>query len=185
MTGAGTVIQPERWYVAHTRYFRREMKVRDMLTGLGVENFVPTVRRKKTRGGGTHECPLVPNLVFLRATKREATELVNRCYVPMSFLIDSATRSLMTVPDKAMEDFRRVFEAGIQEGGLMDQPLSIGERVRVVRGPLQGVEGNVLELQGKLYVVVGLAGLVYARARVPRAWLEKVESCGTIHNITL
>ncbi|MBR1783359.1 MAG: UpxY family transcription antiterminator [Bacteroidales bacterium] len=170
------MIQPACWYVAHTRYFRWEIKVRDLLTGLGVENFVPTVRRKKTRGGGTHECAVVPNLVFLKATKREATDLVNRSYVPMSFLIDHATHSIMTVDDKEMEDFQRVFQTSIQEGGLMDKPLRVGDRVRVIKGPLQGVEGNVLELQGKLYVVVSLAGLVFAKARVPRAWLEKVNS---------
>ena len=171
-----SMTQPACWYVAHTRYFRWEIKVRDMLTGLGVENFVPTVRRKKTRGGGTHECPVVPNLVFLRATKREATDLVNRSYVPMSFIIDRATHTLMTVRDKEMEDFKRVFELSISEGGLMDKPLCVGDRVRVIKGPLQGVEGNVLELQGKLYVVVGLAGMVFAKARVPRAWLEKVDN---------
>ena len=52
----------------------------------------------------------------------------------------------------------------------------MGERVRVTRGVLRGVEGYVLELQGRTYVVVGLMGCVFARARVPRAWLEKIEN---------
>lgn len=171
---APSLIQPH-WYVAHTRFFRGELKVRDILTGMGVETFVPVVKKKKTRGAGMHECPLASNLVFLRATKKEAIDLVNVRRVPMAFSIDCATHTLMTVGDKEMEDFRRVFEAGISEGGIMDLPLEIGERVRVVNGPLRGVEGNVLELQGRLYVVVGLAGMIYARARVPRAWLEKVD----------
>ena len=73
-----------------------------------------------------------------------------------------------------MEDFRRVLDFSLEEGGLVDQPLSVGERVRVTQGALKGVEGNVLELQGRIYVVVGLLNCLFARARVPRAWLERV-----------
>ena len=80
----------------------------------------------------------------------------------------------MFVADKCMEDFRRVLEASIEEGGLMDKPLTVGEKVRVTKGVLKGVEGYVLELQGRIYVVVGLLNCLFARARVPRAWLEKI-----------
>ena len=56
----------------------------------------------------------------------------------------------------------------------IDKPLAVGERVRVIEGVLKGVEGNVLEIQGRFYVVVGLLNCLFARARVPRAWLEKI-----------
>ena len=39
---------------------------------------------------------------------------------------------------------------------------------------------EVLELQGRLYVVVGLCGCIFARARVPRAYLERVKKHYTI-----
>jgi hypothetical protein len=78
------------------------------------------------------------------------------------------------VPDKQMDDFRRVMDCSIEEGGLVDQPLSLGERVRVTKGALRGVEGHVLELLGRTYVVVGLLGCIWAKAKVPRAYLEKV-----------
>ena len=38
-----------------------------------------------------------------------------------------------------------------------------------------GVEGRVLEFHGRTYVVVGLLGSWFARASVPRAWLEKID----------
>ena len=89
-------------------------------------------------------------------------------------MFDCATHQMMVVPDKQMEDFMRVFELSPTEGGLIDKPLSVGERVRVTRGVLKGVEGYVLELQGRIYVVVSLLDSIFARARVPRAWLEKI-----------
>lgn len=166
---------PMFWYVAHTRHFREELKVRDLLCGMGVDCFVPTVKRRKTRGSGMYEAPAVPNLVFVHAGRKAALELVNVRCVPMSYLRDCATRTLMVVGEKEMDSFRRVLEASIEEGGLVDRPLAVGDKVRVVKGPLQGVEGNVLELQGKYYVVVGICGLLYARARIPRAWMERID----------
>lgn len=164
----------ENWFVAKTRFFRGEIKMRDTLTGLGVEAFVPVRVGRKTRGHGISQTPAVPNLVFLKATKEEACALVTERFLPLSYVIDCATRQMMVVPEKQMEDFRRVFDYSVEEGGLVDRPLALGDRVRVTRGPLKGVEGHVMEFQGRLYVVVALMGCIFARARVPRAWLEKI-----------
>ena len=95
--------------------------------------------------------------------------------IPVKYIVDCATRTLLVVPDKQMEDFRRVMDLGLESGGLMDQPLALGDRVKVVKGPLKGVEGHVLEFQGRYYVVVSLLDSLFAKARVPKSWLEKVE----------
>jgi len=162
------------WFVARTRFFRGELKLRDALAQRGVESFVPTVRSRKTRGKGTYERPAAPNLLFVRSSKEEACALVTQDRLPINYMRDCATGRMMVVPDKQMDDFRRVFDLSLEEGGLVDQPLEVGERVRVTRGALRGVEGFVVELLGRTYVVVSLLGCLWARARVPRAWLEKV-----------
>ncbi len=82
----------------------------------------------------------------------------------------------MVVPDKQMEDFRRVLDLSTEEGGLLDRPLALGARVRVIKGVLSGVEGYVLELRGRTYVVVRLLDSWFAKASVPRAWLEPVDA---------
>jgi len=162
----------QRWYVARTGY-GRELRVRDRLATLGVECFIPTGTRRNYRGRQT-EHALIPNIVFIRATKQEACELKTACGLPVNYLFDYATHTMMTVRDRQLEDFRKVLAASIEEGGLMEEPVSLGDRVRVTRGPLRGVEGYVVELQGKFYLVVELCMQIYARARIPRAWLEKV-----------
>ena len=165
--------QKAYWFVAKTHH-GAELGVRNRLTQLGVENFVPTRERRSTRGNRVVEEPLLTSFVFLRATKLEALNLVHSCGVKAVLVNDCATNQLMFVADKCMEDFRHVLEASIEEGGLMDKPLTVGEKVRVTKGVLKGVEGYVLELQGRIYVVVGLLNCLFARARVPRAWLEKI-----------
>ena len=167
--------QTAYWYVARTRH-GAELGVRNRLSALGVEHFVPTRRRQASHGRTMVEEPLLTSLVFLKATRSKALDLIHFGGVKADYLFDCATRKLMVVPDKEMEDFRRVFDLSTEEGGLVDKPLSVGERVRVIRGVLRGVEGFVLELQGKTYVVVALLNCLFARARVPRAWLEKIEN---------
>ena len=161
------------WYVARTRYFHKEIQMRDMLTEMGIENFVPTVKRKRTRGKGMAERAAAPNLVFVRTDRLSALGLITERHLPMEWMQDCATRAMMVVPDKQMDDFRRVFsEASLEEGGLLTEPFTPGDPVQVTDGPLKGVEGTIMDEAGKLYVVVGLAGSLFARALVPKAWLK-------------
>ena len=161
---AAVRISEPHWFAARTRY-GQELKVRDRLAREGVEHFIPV------RADGR---PVVTNLVFLKATKAEALDLANTGVVPVKYVIDCATRTLLVVPEKQMEDFRRVLDLNLAEGGLMDQPLALGDRVKVVKGPLKGVEGRVIEFQGRYYVVVSLLDSLFARARVPKSWIEKM-----------
>ena len=163
-----------RWFAARTRC-GAELTVAGRLEKLGVESFLPTVKHSHTRGRSTYERALIPSLVFLRTTKERACELANREAVPVKYLIDPATRTLMVVPDKQMDDFRRVLDLSTDEGGLIDRPLELGDRVRVVKGVLAGVEGFVLEFRGRTYVVVRLLDSWFAKASVPRAWLEPIK----------
>ena len=159
--------QSYSWYAARTRY-GQELKVRDRLVLEGVEHFIPTAPAKSAR----KEKALINNLVFLRTTKAEALDLANSGAARVNYIIDCATRTLLVVPDKQMEDFRRVMDLGIGKGGLVDRPLALGDRVTVVKGPLKGVQGHVLELRGRCYVVVGLLDCLFAKAHVPRSWLS-------------
>ena len=165
-------IQNECWFAAKARY-GTETGIRDSLERMGVKHFIPTRTVKATRGGRTYERALIPSLVFLRTTKDNACAMANEGLLKVRYVVDCATRTLLVVPDKQMEDFMRVMDASKEEGGLMDAPLALGDRVRVTRGPLRGVEGHVLELRGRIYVVVSLLDCVFAKADVPRAWLEK------------
>lgn len=180
MEASVNALNKPQWFVARTRYFRHELKIRDWLIVHNFENFVPTTRIHTVNAGrGTGkrkmiEKPLAPNLVFLKAPKEEACALVTDNHLPMEFIVDCATHRMMVVPEKQMEDFRRVLDSSIEEGGLVDQPLLLGDRVQVIKGPLKEVEGYVVEFRGKFYITVSLVGFVWARAQVPRAWMVKV-----------
>lgn len=159
------------WFAARTRY-GQELKIKQRLEEDGVEHFIPT-RESQNYRHQKREKPVINNLVFLRATQEEAVALKTEKGLPFQYLFDYANHTMLVVPDKQMEDFQRVFDASIEEGGLVNRPIAVGEKVKVVRGPLKGVEGNILETQGAYYVVVSLCGCVSVRAKVPVAYLEK------------
>ena len=171
MAAVKTYPQEACWFAARTRY-GQELGIRDRLEKAGVEHFIPTVRVRKSRGKGLTERPAVTNLVFLRATKAEACALANEKGLPVRYIIDCATRTLLVVPDKQMEDFMRVLD--LSTDGLVSEPLALGDRVRVTKGPIAGVEGNILEFRGRIYVVVGLLNSLFAKTQVPKTWLEKI-----------
>lgn len=158
------------WYAAKVRY-GQELVVKRRLESLGIEHFIPTSFSKNTRGKVVEKAA-INNLVFLRTDKVNALDLVNFKGLPLKYMIDCVTHSMLIVPEKNMSDFMKVFDVSLKEGGLMDTVVVPGQKVRVEKGPLKGVEGNVLELQGETYVVVGLCGCVYANAKVPKAWLS-------------
>ena len=107
MTNALQREESASWYAARTR-FGQELKIRDRLVREGVEHFIPTV----SADGPRKEKAVISNLVFLKATKAEALELANTGVIPVKYIIDCATRTLLVVPDKQMEDFRRVLDRG-------------------------------------------------------------------------
>ena len=163
------------WYVARTRYYHHEIKIRDRLRQMDIEVFVPTVTRARTRSKALAERAVAPNLVFVHTDRKQALDLITESHLPMEWKTDCATRRMMVVPDKQMDDFRRVFKvASHEEGGLMEEPYALGDEVKVTDGVLSGVEGSILEEAGKYYVVVGLVGSIFARAMLPKAYLMKI-----------
>lgn len=165
--------EPLCWYVLRMTH-GRELRVRDRLLALGVEHFIPT---QKTRGarGRSIEKPLVNCLGFVRATKTDALDLIHFRGVQVDYMLDHATHRLMVVPDREMDDFRRVFDLSLDEV-TTERPLTLGAPVQVVKGPLAGVRGRIVGDAGKWYVAVELLGVLYARARVPKSWLQLADS---------
>ena len=95
-----------RWFAARVRS-GHELKMRTRLGDLGIRNYIPS--REVTRVRGHKRCkveaPVIPNLIFLYCTQPQARALANGYGLPLKYLIDHATRTLLEVPTKQLEDF--------------------------------------------------------------------------------
>ena len=158
----------EKWFASRTRY-GQEICLKKKLSKIGVVTFIPTKIVTAIRRGREKdvERPVISNLIFLRTKKDFACSLANDFGLSLHFLMDRVTNSLLVIPDKQMEDFIRVFEND-KTADFSEMPVSVGDKIKVIKGKLKGVEGNVLENGDKTYIVVSLSGLMQAKALVTR-----------------
>lgn len=168
--------EEKKWYVARTRD-KQELSLREKLRLLGVEHFIPTrfeMRQLKTRSKEV-EIPIIRNLVFVYTTKQAACNLHNEYRLPLFYINDCTTKSMMVIPQKQMDDFMRLHQLS-PEILLIDQEhLVPGHRVRVVKGHLAGVEGEIASESGSTYVVIRMKGLLTASVKIAKSYLKKIE----------
>ena len=160
-----TCSTPE-WYVMRVTY-QRELLAQRLLDGMGVMSFVPTmkVKRRKT-GGGTYwrEEAKVHNYIFVYATLPQIQNIKTTKITYLRYMMAKGEDGRPTpqfVPQKQMEDFMAVCRS---EGATyLDTEIDLrkGDRVRIVDGPLKGVEGVYTKTSGRneRRVVVRIEGV--------------------------
>jgi transcription antitermination factor NusG len=156
------VIQPEfdatscddsAWWALYTRH-QHEKTVADMLTAKGFEVFLPlyeSVRRWKDRKKML-SLPLFPCYVFVRGGLNRRLQVVT---TPGVHMILTHGESFAVIPEAEIEAIRRTIE-----GSYRVEPhpfLKVGERVRVIRGSLEGVEGVLLRKKNLCRLVLSVA----------------------------
>ena len=151
------------WFVVVTRWGQWK-KIAERLTALGVRHFIPSTYN---------------TLVFFRTEKQRALDLVNAGEVKGRFIVDHGTRSILEVPDKQMEAFIRVVMEYPDTPVTSEFPIVKGTRVRVVRGPLKGIEAEVEETPNGVQLVVGIQSVICAKVTISRTDVVPAETIET------
>jgi transcription antitermination factor NusG len=151
----------KRWYAAYT-CANHEKRVAAELEARAVEHFLPlynSVRRWKDRKVRL-ELPLFPGYVFVRLALCARLRVVQ---IPSVVYLVGFGGQPYPFPESEVESLR----AGIRNAlHLEPHPyLNVGSRVRIVRGPLEGVEG-ILTRKKNLYRVVLSLDLIARSAAV-------------------
>ena len=194
MVGHDTEVcgDPKIWFPMRVTY-RREMKVKAELDRLEIENFIPmTYRFTESRKQGDTELrrelvPAINNLIFVHSTKERISELKvsNELLEPLRYMIDQTAgeaHTIMTVPDKQMENFMRVASVTDDTVMFLDGTTIVGKegkRVQIMGGPFEGVTGVIRRVKRCKRVVVELEGITcVAIAFVPVGLLKEIEMLG-------
>ena len=191
MVGHDTEVcgDPKIWFPMRVTY-QREMKVKAELDRLEIENFIPmTYRFTESRKQGDTELrrelvPAINNLIFVHSTKERISELKvsNELLEPLRYMIDQTAgeaHTIMTVPDKQMENFMRVASVTDNSVMFLDETTIVGKegkRVEIMGGPFEGVTGVIRRVKRCKRVVVELEGIAcVAIAFVPVGLLKEIE----------
>lgn len=125
------------WWALYTRH-QHEKQVADTLQCKGFEVFLPvcdSVRRWKDRRK-VLSMPLFPGYVFVRGSSGRRLGILT---TPGVHMILSRGDEAAAIPEEEIQAIRRVLE-----GKFVAEPhpyLNCGDRVRIRRGPLEGIEG--------------------------------------------
>ena len=148
------------WCAVYTRH-QHEKTVGEVLEAKGFEVFLPlyeTTRRWKDRRK-VLSLPLFPSYVFVRGAIERRLPVLS---TPGVYMIINRGERIATVPEEEIDAIRRTVE-----GQLRVEPhpfFHCGERVRVVRGSLEGVEGVLIRKKNRYRLVLSVEMLAQSVA---------------------
>jgi len=163
-----------RWYAVYTTS-RHEKKIAEHFRSREIEYFLPlcsTARRWKDGSKGTVEEPLFPSYVFVRTSLNRRVRVLE---VPGVIRL-VGTRMPEALPEIEVEALRH----GLNGRKFAPHPyLVVGERVRVVRGSLSGIQGVVIRQKNEIRIVISLDLIMRSVAvEVDAADIEVIDSPG-------
>jgi transcriptional antiterminator NusG len=140
-----------RWYVIHTRS-RHEKRVSEQLQIRQVEVFLPLYRARRNWNGrkATVDLPLFPGYVFVRIPLAERLSVLGLAGVAGLVSFQGAP---VPLPELEMERMRSCLSLATAEPVPYFRP---GNRVRIVAGPLAGLEGVILRQNGQARFVLSI-----------------------------
>ncbi|WP_300704972.1 UpxY family transcription antiterminator [Bacteroides sp.] len=170
------------WFAART-LSKQEFAVQKRIEKLNLEEkidvecYLPTrtvvtqlkYRRKRS------VVPVARGLIFIHATKQAACDIPNIYGVQVFYMRDLSTHSMLIVPDKQMQDFMFVMDLNPDGVSFDNEPLTIGQKVTVVKGEFSGVEGEISTEANKTYVVIRITGVLVASIKVPKSYLKVIK----------
>ena len=166
---------PKRW-IAVLVQMCTEKKVGERLTKLGVENYVPTQteirqwsdRKKKV------ERVVIPMVVFVHTDEKTERSLRMHSFIRKILTYPGQTTAAV-IPNDQIDRLKFMLRQSDSPVEMMEQRLQVGDKVQIVRGALQGLEGEFFKNVDKSMVAIHIEALGYACVSVSVEDIEKIE----------
>lgn len=145
----------DRWYAVYTKH-QHEKKCADLLKQKSIEVYLPlyqSTRRWQDRKK-VLSLPLFPSYVFLRSNLQARLNILN---TPGVFFIVGNALGACPVADADIESMQAMTKSRLP---IEPHPvLQSGDRVRIWRGPLAGVQGILVRLNNQDRLVLSIEPL--------------------------
>lgn len=184
------VSKAQKWYVAIVSN-NTEKVCAEKIAALGYDTYVPTqkeLRRWKNGRRKIIDRIVIPAAIFVRCTEADRRHhIVNLPFIKR-FMVNRAAAAnefgwhpVAIVPDREIQKLRFILYNSDAAVTIEPLPLRLGDKVRVIRGKLIGIEGNIVRCEGNdsadasdLDIVVQLDILGCARMSISPIDLEKI-----------
>ena len=167
---------PKRWIAALVQSCT-EKRVGARLDKLEVENYIPTQteihqwsdRKKKI------ERIVIPMIVFIHTDEMTERRLRMQTYIRKILSYPGQWKAAV-IPDSQINRLKFMLRHAETSVELLEQSLQVGETVRVVRGPLKGLEGEIcMAKDDKPMVAIRIDCLGYACVNIEKSDVEIIQ----------
>ena len=163
----------KRWIAALVQSCT-EKRVGKRLDKMGVENYIPTQmeihqwsdRKKK------EERIVIPMIVFIHTDEMTERRLRMETFIRKILSFPGQWKAAV-IPDSQINRLKFMLRHAETSVELVEQSLQVGETVRVVRGPLKGLEGEIcMAKDDKPMVAIRIDCLGYACVNIEKSDVE-------------
>jgi transcription antitermination factor NusG len=135
------------WYAARTQ-MNCERKAEKEFKGIAIETYLPTQeeihqwsdRKKKVQR------MVIPMVLFVKMNSADANNVHRTPYFYGFIGNNRHDTKPAPIPDKDIETLRFMLLHSDSPVSIETMPIKLGDKVRVIRGQLQGLEGNILSM---------------------------------------
>lgn len=163
-----------QWLVAYVQSCL-EKKTAVRLTAMGVECYLPiqseirqwSDRRKKI------DRLIIPMMIFVHVTPQERS-LPLTLQAISRYMVLRGESTPAIIPEEQMKRFQFMLDYSAEAVEICTTPLAAGDAVKVIKGPLVGLKGELITIGGKSKVAVRLDMLGCAHVDMPIGFVEKL-----------
>jgi transcription antitermination factor NusG len=165
-----------RWYAARTQ-MNCERKAVNVIKDVISDSYIPVQeeihqwsdRKKKVQR------LVIPMIAFVKMDKAIAKEIRSKsCF--LGLLKNPGSDKPSYIPEEQILTLKFMLENSENPVNIETMPLRVGDRIRIIKGNLKGLEGNVLmHKDGSSSVLVKIDLLGYARVNIVSSELELIQ----------
>lgn len=158
------------WYAIYTNP-RSEKKANILLQEKNINTYLPLVKRLKQWSDRKKmvEEPLIRSYLFVNISEKEYFEVLNTQHVSRFITFEGKA---VPIPENQIEIVKRLLSTDL-EVDVTSENLAEGDTIRVARGPLIGMVGQLIKYKQRKRVMVKLEQIGKSLiVNLPLAFLE-------------
>ena len=168
---------PKAWYVAVVK-MNCERRVSKQLATLNIENFVPLQREIHMWSDRRKQVDrvVIPMTIFVLLDTTQLQLLYQLPLVSCLMRLPGESKP-SPVPTEQVERFRQMLKCTEAPVSIEQAPLIVGESLRIVKGSLRGLCGEMVRtIDNKSHIIIRLGCLGCASIDLPADYVERFPS---------
>lgn len=151
---------PLSWYAVYIKS-RAEKKAESELQSKEIECFLPLQRKLQQWSDRKKwvEMPLIPGYLFVKTSSKEHIKIIESNYIVSYVRFDGKAA---IIPDTQIEYLKLMLKQANAEIEITRANFEPGQLIEVIAGPLIGLQGKLVSINGKNKIAIELMQLGYS-----------------------